>query len=329
MASDLPLILSGSALALGLVGSALASGLETGFYVLDPVQLRHRALGGDTAARRVEQERRQPGRLLALLLLLTNSMNYLATFGLGGLLAHLATNEGLAIAIEALVITPLVFVLGESLPKEIFRRHADRLVYTLSAPLPLLRWAATIVLLLPFVQIMQAMASRLSGKRSGRTENARGRIARLLKEGARQGVIGDQHTELIDRILSLRVRRVRTRMVPWARVTTISRSLDPESRRRVLKRSRFTRLPVVDNDGRLVGVLNTVRALSDPDRATVDLMRQPLLLDANDSMLDAIDRLRSEGRGMGIVVKAGTLTPLGVVTVKDLVEPLTGELAAW
>jgi putative hemolysin len=169
----------------------------------------------------------------------------------------------------------------------------------------------------------------LSGKRSSRTENARGRIARLLKEGARQGVIGDQHTELIDRILALRVRRVRTRMVPWARVTTISRSLEPESRRRVLKRSRFTRLPVVDNDGRLVGVLNTVRALSDPDRATVDLMRQPLLLDANDSMLEAIDRLRSEGRGMGIVVKAGTLTPLGVVTVKDLVEPLTGELAAW
>ena len=215
MASDLPLILSGSALALGLIGSALASGLETGFYVLDPVQLRH-ALGGDTAARRVEQERRQPGRLLALLLLLTNSMNYLATFGLGGLLAHLATNEGLAIAIEAAGDYTLVFVLGESLPKEIFRRHADRLVYTLSAPLPILRWAATIVLLLPFVQTMQAMASRLSGKRSSRTENARGRIARLLKEGARQGVIGDQHTELIDRILALRVRRVRTRMVPWA-----------------------------------------------------------------------------------------------------------------
>ena len=92
-------------------------------------------------------------------------MNYLATFGLGGLLAHLATNEGLAIAIEAALITPLVFVLGESLPKEIFRRHADRLVYTLSAPLPILRWAATIVLLLPFVQTMQAWpaASQESG----------------------------------------------------------------------------------------------------------------------------------------------------------------------
>ena len=63
------------------------------------------------------------------------------------------------------LITPLVFVLGESLPKEIFRRHADRLVYTLSAPLPILRWAATIVLLLPFVQTMQAWpaASQESG----------------------------------------------------------------------------------------------------------------------------------------------------------------------
>ena len=150
-----------------------------------------------------------------------------------------------------------------------------------------------------------------------------------MKEGARHGVIGDQHTELIDRILALRVRPVRTRMVPWSRVASVSRSLDPEARRRVLKRSRFTRLPVVDNNGRLVGVLNTLRALADPDRATVDLMRPPLMLDADDSMLEAIDRLRSEGRGMGVVMKAGTSTPLGIVTVKDLVEPLTGELAAW
>ena len=150
-----------------------------------------------------------------------------------------------------------------------------------------------------------------------------------MKEGARHGVIGDQHTELIDRILALRVRPVRTRMVPWSRVASVSRSLDPEARRRVLKRSRFTRLPVVGNNGRLVGVLNTLRALADPDRATVDLMRPPLMLDADDSMLEAIDRLRSEGRGMGVVMKAGTSTPLGIVTVKDLVEPLTGELAAW
>ena len=148
-----------------------------------------------------------------------------------------------------------------------------------------------------------------------------------LRKAARQGVIGDQHTELIDRILALRVPGSH----PHGAMGESDHHLDllipnPGG---VLKRSRFTRLPVVDNDGRLVGVLNTVRALSDPDRATVDLMRQPLLLDANDSMLEAIDRLRSEGRGMGIVVKAGTLTPLGVVTVKDLVEPLTGELAAW
>ena len=34
-----------------------------------------------------------------------------------------------------------------------------------------------------------------------------------------------------------------------------------EQEARVLKRSRFTRLPVVDNDGRLVGVLNTVLRL--------------------------------------------------------------------
>ena len=133
-----------------------------------------------------------------------------------------------------------------------------------------------------------------------------------LKEGARQGVFGDQHAELIDRIWPFACWL--TRMVPAAS-TTISRSLDPES---VVRSEAVSASLVVDNDGRLVGVLNTVW----PNRsrsATVDLMRQPLLLDANDSMLEAIDRLRSEGRGMGIVVKAGTLTPLGVVTVKDLV----------
>ena len=39
--------------------------------------------------------------------------------------------------------------------------------------------------------------------------------------------------------------------------------------------------------------------------------------------------LRGERSAIGIVVDAGGRTPVGIVTLKDLVEPLTGELAEW
>jgi CBS domain containing-hemolysin-like protein len=52
-------------------------------------------------------------------------------------------------------------------------------------------------------------------------------------------------------------------------------------------------------------------------------------IDTTMSVGQAIKQVRESGQAMAIVTSPNSTTPVGLVTLKDLVEPLVGELAAW
>lgn len=63
-------------------------------------------------------------------------------------------------------------------------------------------------------------------------------------------------------------------------------------------------------------------------RASVrELMTPVRRLDPGMSVQDALSVMRGEGAALAIVERGGR--PLGVVTVKDLVEPLIGDIREW
>jgi CBS domain containing-hemolysin-like protein len=57
-------------------------------------------------------------------------------------------------------------------------------------------------------------------------------------------------------------------------------------------------------------------------------MRAPVHLPRSRPLRDALRTLQEQRRAIAIVVDEQD-KPIGVVTVKDLIEPLTGELATW
>ena len=65
-----------------------------------------------------------------------------------------------------------------------------------------------------------------------------------------------------------------------------------------------------------------------PDTPTEELVLEALYLLPTTKVQDALHQLRKSGIAMAIVAEDGQL-PLGIVTLKDLVEPIVGELAAW
>jgi len=91
----------------------------------------------------------------------------------------------------------------------------------------------------------------------------------------------------------------------------------------------FTRLPVVDRRGRAIGIISWMDAILQPDAPTSRLLREPVTFAPRTRVLEAIRRMRHERQAMAIVLAPQTGRPVGLVTLKDLVEPLTGELAAW
>ncbi len=313
----------------GLGLSAIYSGMEIGLYTLNRVRLTVLAGRGEPRAVRLRRLQLNSNRTLSTLLVGNNIANYLSTFGLAALLDRTNLSPALAVAINAGVLIPLLFIFGETLPKDLFRTHADHWSYRTSGFLLLSHRFFMVTGLTPLVLGFGRLASRLFGIRGEIRTSARQRISRLITEGVRAGVLSETQVTLADRALALRDRTVGMEMVPYSRVAFISADTETALRNEMVRRRNFTRLPVVAAGGTVIGVMSSLDVLLDPQRSTHDLT-EPITEFAPDVKVhEALHTLRRRRQTMAIVTDPRTKRPLGLVTLKDLVEPLTGELAAW
>jgi putative hemolysin len=316
---------------IGLVGSAVCSGLEMGFYSLNRIRLDVRA-GRSPPERRaviLRGETSRPDRVLGTLLIGNNLFNYFGVLGVTALLEMAGHSDAAIILLNALVLTPLLLVFGESLPKELFRVEADRLVYRFARGLRAARWVLTGIGALPLVLLFGRGAARLlrAPPEDALYSDARRRIGAMLKEGAAVGALSEAQSGLVDRALALRNATVGQRMVPWEAAAAVREATPRGELARQLARTNFSRVPVLGRDGKLLGVLAQVDFFLEPHRPVSELVKPPARLSPEQSVREALQELRQSRCPMAVVFRNGK--PVGLATAKDLVEPLTGRLAAW
>ncbi len=320
-------VLVGLAL-LGLVGSAIFSGLEIGLYTLNRVRLAVAAETGRRDARRLAAELQRPEGLLATLLVGNNAVNYLGTVAIAALLARFGLGPAESVLVNTAVVIPLVLVFGEILPKDLFRTFTDRWTYRFSGFLVGLRMTLTVVGVIPMVRGVGALTARLVGGRSTSHASAAQRIAWLFREGARAGVLSGEQISMVDRALALRRRSVAGEMTPWSRVVTLRLEASAAERTSVVRERSFSRLPVLDAAGRVCGVVQALDAILSPESSTRELMQPVERLSPDLPAAEAIRLLRQKRARLALVERPDG-RPLGVVGLKDLIEPLTGDLRAW
>jgi putative hemolysin len=316
-------------LIVGLLLSALYSGLETGLYTLNRIRLDVRAAAKTKSALRIKLLIDKPTRMLAVLLVCNNIANYLASYGTAMLLDQTSFGPWLSIIINALCLIPILFIFGEVLPKDLFRAHTDSWTYIYS---PALSWADVlfrITGIIPAISFIGSMAQKSLGTESDIEPSPRRRFGLLFKEGLGTGAISDEQTTLADRVLTMRSLTVASEMVPWARVSCINIDTLPPQRNASLKNSTYTRFPVIDKNGQVQGVLPVLSALLERNQPTTNIMQPVQFIDATMSVGRAISQVRESGQAMAVVTSPQSSKPIGIVTLKDLVEPLVGELAAW
>ncbi len=315
---------------IGVGGSAVWSGMETGLYRASRIRGAARASGAspNARARLLMNEVRHPERALTTLLIGNNVCNYVGTLGVVGLLTLAHLNEVEIIALQVFVLTPVLLVFAESLPKEVFRVDADRLSERFAPALTGLRWLATLTLVLPLVLWVMRRVTRLFGAPGmGAVSGARERIVAMIKQGAHGSSLSDEQASLIDRALAFGRARVDREMIPWSGVHRIGVDAPRERLDALLARSGHARYPAVDRSGRVVGMLVRVDAALDPNADVRSLIGPVVRLEPDLSAREALARLRASGGRLGVVEREGR--PIGVVSPKDLFEPLMGELLAW
>ncbi|HWL92388.1 MAG TPA: CNNM domain-containing protein [Phycisphaerae bacterium] len=317
--------------------SAIFSGAETGMYCINMTRLRLAAHQENPAAMRVQDILRDRAAFLFTSILGTNICHYLAPVcltllfirALGDRSLHEA--ERLAELYTMLILTPVFFIFGDAVPKNVFHRNANAVLMRFSL---ILKWGHRLFECLGIIwlqrKVTEIVSRSLSPRAGSGAFQARLDVYQMLREGAAEGALTLTQASILERIDRLRSLRVASVMVPLPQMVTIAADTTRAAAETVLRIARVSRLPVYQGDRRrIVGVVHVLDLLTSGEgRAASEVMRPPVEIMPGTRVVDALAVLQREARRMAIVVGPDGRC-LGLVTVKDLVEEIVGELKAW
>ena len=329
--SSTEIILWSLLMLVGIGGSAFCSGLEVGLYSVNRVRVQvEGAQKSGVRARRLQKLLDEMVPSLTALLVWNNIFNYAGTLALTTLVAMLGLSDLGMILIQVVVLTPVLLVFAESTPKEVFRANADAMMPRFAIVLVALRKVVTWVPIVPVLGWVAESASRIVGVGSlGSLGDARERVAELIKFGSTS--MSEAQVTLIDRALQLEHAKVQGEMIPLGRVRSLRAGWTVARAKAAVRGHPFSRFPVVGKDGRVTGIVHAIDLYTHESATDVsmidELIREPVVLNVQMSVEGALRILNRSGGHLGIVLRGNT--DVGIVTRKDLVEPLVDELEEW
>lgn len=230
-----------------------------------------------------------------------------------------------------LLITYFSIVFGELVPKRLGQLDAERIA----------RWAARpmdglAILARPFVTLLsfstELLVGMLTAGRHRASAVTQEEIRALLAEGRHAGVIEEQEHRMVRNVLGLDQRYIPSLMVPRNDVVDLDIELPWEENARRIVASGHLRFPVVRGDlSHVVGVISSRQLLKTVlEGRRPDLRRDarpPVFLAENLTGLDALAELRASGTELAFVL-ADYGEVLGIVTLRDVVQAITGAIRA-
>jgi len=319
----------------GVLIAALANGMETGLYRLNRVRLRLEAERENRRARILLGLLRDlPGQIIVCLLVY-NGGAYLATIMVTTLVAEAGwvhTPLGVEVIATA-ILAPGLFVFADVVPKNIFAMEANRWAYPLARPM---RWAYRVlraVGLVPVLKGVSALVLRMAHVRRGQETSPftpRERLRALIREGLAEGVITGYQDQLAEQVLALRDKTVGGVMIPLRHVAAVPVDVTQARFARELARHSYSRLPVYEKHrDNVVGIVHINDVLAQEGLDVAAVMRRDVVRLPTETTVSAAMIHMRRARAAMAVVSDHRGRAVGIVTIKDLVEEIVGELAAW
>lgn len=319
-----------AAILLLLVCSAFFAGTESAFACCNKLRLRSAAEKGDRRAKIAEYILDHFGVSISTILLSNNLVNIL-TSTLGTLIAAmLIASESLAQTAATVVITLLILICGEILPKIIAAQFADRLVLKTA---PILRIVMKIFY--PIVFVVDFVLSKLSPLWTPKEEAptvTQEELVTIVDEMEESGNFTEEEGDLVRASIEFADLTAKDILTP--RVDTLAFDIEDSPAALLSNRDllEFSRFPVYEESlDHVIGILSTQRFVETCYEVGVErvdirkLMTPPVYVHMTRAIASILEEMREKHCEMVVVLDefGGTM---GILTVEDIVEEIVGDI---
>ena len=332
--------LTSGAILLLLVLSAFFSGSETALTASSRGKLKSQAEKGQKGAERALELTEDSERLIGSILLGNNLVNILATSLATAMFTRAFGESGVALA--TLVMTLLVLIFAEVLPKTYAISNAETAAARVASPIGLV-----VLLLNPIVRAVRTIVRGvlyLFGVRidpDSRVMSVREEVAGALQLGHSEGVVEKEHRDRILGALDLEERTVEEIMLHRSQIEMIDVDLPAREILELCLNSAHTRLPIFRGEQEnIIGVLHAkdlLRATHErfakgEDGAALfegfnvmDVAMEPYFVPETTTLDEQMRQFLRRATHFALVVdEYGALE--GLITLEDILEEIVGEI---
>ncbi len=319
---------------LGIIGvllvlSAALSASEVALFALTPTQLRDVQLRGGANGRRVMDLLAKPQRLLATILIASNLVN----MGVVVLCAMVARDvldlsglpDYMVVAVQVLVISFVIVLIGEVLPKVYATFDPVRVARWMSGPLVTLRgffWPLSETL----VRSSRSIEKRFQ-KRSAQhiSVDSLGHALDLTRDASTTA----EEQRILSGIVKFGNLEVRQVMRPRTEMVAFDKDISFAALLQAIVDSGFSRVPVYEGTpDRVIGVLyikDVLPHLQQDDLDWHSLLRVPYFVPESKRLDDLLKEFQSEKVHLAVVVdEYGGVS--GIITMEDVIEEIVGDI---
>ena len=305
--------------------SAIFSSTETAFSSVNKIRMKNLAASGNKKAALVMKIKDSFDKALTAILVGNNIVNIASTSIATAAFTRLLGVGSVGIATAVMTVVILVF--GEVVPKSLASEHAESIAMAMAAPL-----YGLIVLFTPIIFFFSCLKKALSGligDKNSQPSVTEEELMYLVEEIEDEGVLEEQESDLVRSALQFDEITIEEILVPRVNIAAVEISEKNEKIKDVFFFENYSRLPVYENNiDNIVGIIHQsdfYKMYINGGSSIKEIMNKPLYTSKHKHISQCLLEMQKAKVHMAVVVDQYGGTE-GIVTLEDIIEELVGDI---
>ena len=298
-----------------LVLSAIFSSCETAYTTLSPAKIETMVDNKERGAKLIKKHHLFFNRTLSTILIGNNLVNILASVLFSYMLSSTALSGGMQVIISTCVMTPVIVLFSEVIPKLVAKAHPVGVVKTFYWYIEALYW-----IFFPLTYPISKMGKKIY------ITNTEEDVRSLLEVAKEEGVLEQNESSMAQNALDLDSTKVSQHYIKLKNVDYINWQSSMQEALDKFKETNYSRLPI-EKDDNLIGILLLKDIFFLQKGNIMNYIKNVPNVSANSILSLALEKMRQARAQMAFVVENNNSDKvIGIITIEDIIEEVVGEI---